>query len=101
MNLFHLHTLDRGGRILHRRPVEAADVYRALAHANRSLCRMMEDAAPRFVDPDGRIEVADCEGRILARVMCAEAIATMPLCQASDAQASNRGSDSRSLPHLI
>jgi hypothetical protein len=77
MTLFLLQTFDRAGRILHDKPFEADDVYDALAHANRSLCKMVSGADRRRVDPNGHIDVADRNGRSVARVMCAEAIASI------------------------
>ncbi|HEX8484399.1 DUF6894 family protein [Sphingomonas sp.] len=77
MTQFLLRTCDRAGRILHDRSVEAGDVYAALAHAHRSLRKMVHGAGDGRVDPQGCIDVTDRNGCTVARLVCAEAIATM------------------------
>ena len=79
MSLFSIRSCDRTGGVLDNRTVDAADVYTALAQANRHLRVMVDRREATRLDPRGRIDVVDREGRIVARLNCAEALAAMSL----------------------
>ena len=74
MGLFFLHVCDPAGQMLSRRRVEAHDVNGALAEANRRACAIA--ATPDTPRP-GRIDVADGEGRTLARLVWSEVAAAI------------------------
>lgn len=76
MTMFFLRTCDRAGQVLSNRCVEARDVYGALARANQHLQAFVLGSGQQRVDPLGRIDVADRNGHTVARLVCAEAIAT-------------------------
>ena len=75
MTEFFLRTCDRAGQVLNSRRIEARDVYGALATANRHFEVIV--LAPGQLPPDrlSRIDVANSHGHIVARLVCAEAIA--------------------------
>jgi triphosphoribosyl-dephospho-CoA synthetase len=76
MPLFSLCVRDRSGRVLNDTNFEAADVYRALAHANTELASAYLEHDGGF-DVKGHIDVREQCGTTVARLVCAEAIAGM------------------------
>jgi hypothetical protein len=81
MSLFSLRSCDCAGSVLDDRHVDARNLDAALAHANRQARRMADDG---WMNPGGRIDVLDSEGRTVARLHCAEAIAAMSLVCAAE-----------------
>jgi hypothetical protein len=75
MTEFFLRTCDQTGQILNSRRIEARDIYGALARANQHFGTIVD--APDQLPPESlsRIDVADSRGHIVARLLCADAIA--------------------------
>ena len=77
MALFFLRTCDCSGRVLADRQVEARDLNAALVKANRRVCRAVARARDGRGDAPGRIDVADGEGRTVARLLFSEVAAAL------------------------
>ena len=75
MSRYILRFFDRAGSVWQNLPVEARDVHAALAIANHRLRSPVADAVnARSLD---RIDVADGQGRTVARLICSEALAAL------------------------
>jgi hypothetical protein len=75
MAIYYQHLCDRTGRALKSKKIEAACLQDVMVHANMYLGSMIGQLSTKRFDPQGRIEIVDPEGRPLARIYCAEAIA--------------------------
>lgn len=75
MTEFFLRTCDHAGQVLSSSRIEARDIYGALAGANRHFEVAVLTSGRLPPDPPSRIDVADSRGHIVARLVCAEAIA--------------------------
>lgn len=76
MQRFSLCFHDRAGRVLTKTAFEAADVYRALAHANTKLQSALRQRRGH-VDERGRVDVREPDGAVVARISCADMIIGM------------------------
>lgn len=74
---FSLHFMDKTSRLLEDHRLRAPDVWHAMACANRRLHRSFVGSRVPTLDPQGRVDVLDRDGVIVARIYCAEAIAAM------------------------
>jgi hypothetical protein len=77
MQTFYHRLCDRAGRVLHEEKTELPDLQAAMAQANKRLCTCWRHGPERHFDPGGRIEIADCVGRPVARIYCAEVLASL------------------------
>jgi len=69
--------MDKSSRLIEGRRLRAPDVWHAMACANRRLHRSFAGSRQPELDPQGRVDVLDQDGAIVARIYCAEAIAAM------------------------
>jgi hypothetical protein len=76
MPIYHQRICDSSGRILNTAKVELPGLQQAMAHANMGVRNMMCQRQEQLFDPKGRVEISDCDGHTLARVYCAEVIAS-------------------------
>jgi hypothetical protein len=60
---------------LRNEAIEVESLQHALIHANIGLGRLIARTPRDIFDPQGRIEIVDPDGHLLARIYCAEAIA--------------------------
>lgn len=74
---FSLHYMDKASRLIDDQRLRAPDVWHAMACANRRLHRSFLGAREPALDPNGRVDVLDQSGVIVARIYCAEAISAM------------------------
>lgn len=74
---FSLQYMDKANRLIEDRRLRAPDVWHAMACANRRLHRSFASSDQSALDPQGRVDVLDPTGAIVARIYCAEAIAAM------------------------
>ena len=77
MLTYYQRVCDRKGTTLREERLEAPDLRHAMAQVNRRLCSIRRATTPAF-DPNGRIEIADCDGRPVARIYCAEVMPVPP-----------------------
>lgn len=77
MCLYSLDFIDRAGRRLRRRDVEAPNVSFALAMANQELHSLLNSADRRTLDLKGRVDLMDEDGAPVARIYCADALIAM------------------------
>jgi hypothetical protein len=76
MTLYSLNICDRGGQVLHSNRVTARDVHTALMKANRRFYQLASRPSDTL-DRQGHIDVADAEGRTVARLIMTESFAAM------------------------
>jgi len=74
MQRFSLLFVDRTSQVLENRTCRARDTWHAMALANRRLHRALARETA-YLDTNGRVDVLDGTGVIVARIYCAEAIA--------------------------
>lgn len=77
MAIFYRRMLDRAGRVLHDERLERSDLRAAMADANMLLRNAVGRKLFGQLDPRGRVEIADSNGRPMARINCAEMIAAI------------------------
>ncbi|MDB5689293.1 MAG: hypothetical protein JWL91_1169 [Sphingomonas bacterium] len=75
MPTYHHRLCDRTGRTLHDERLELSSLQEAMAHANMGLRNRIRRSPECDFDPNGRIEIVDCDGHAVARIYCAEVIA--------------------------
>lgn len=75
MPTYYHRICDRSGRTLQYEKVELSCLQEAMVTANSRVRKMMRQTPHPGFDPNGRIEIVDCDGQPVARIYCAEAIA--------------------------
>jgi hypothetical protein len=74
MLTYYQRTCDRKGTILSQEKLKARCLQDAMAHVNSRLSSMARQKPSHQFDPSGRIEIADYDGRPVARIYCAEVL---------------------------
>jgi hypothetical protein len=76
MATYYERICDRRGTILREERREEPGLRDAMARANGWICSMGGCPASQRFDPHGRVEIADHDGHPVARIYCAEVLAS-------------------------